>query len=233
MTSRHRSLAAILAGSANTSAPSFAASFADRTDGNDTAMSPAGLGPDFRREAGEQAREPGPAGRGLVERREGACIPFEKCDVRTEAADGDLEGGDAPPAERGEGLGNEGRFAVPARRDQEDLLSVGEVRGQAAELDVAADKRRRAARPHRRQTGFQPLVTSLTVTLVGVTITYIDVMHETSLSTHTEDTENTRRTLSAHWTARTRDRRPPPEFPCRPSVCSVCVDSGTFVGCRA
>ena len=57
------------------------------------------------------------------------------------AADGDLDGERAAAGDRGERLPDERRLAVPAGRNEEDLLAGGQVADQPIHLGLAVDER--------------------------------------------------------------------------------------------
>ena len=74
---------------------------------------------------------------------ERARVSLEKRHVRAEAADGHLYGQRAAARHRRERASDQRRFAVPARRDQEDLLAGVEIGDQPVELGDPIDERRR------------------------------------------------------------------------------------------
>ena len=61
----------------------------------------------------------------------------------SEAADRELERRDAALGQRGGGLVDERRLAIPPWRDQEDLLPGREVGRKPVELDITTHERRR------------------------------------------------------------------------------------------
>src|SRR5205085_829554 len=67
-------------------------------------------------------------------------VAFEEGEIRTVAADGQLDGQRAVPRQCGQRLANQRRLPVAARRDQEHLLAVAEVGDQAVELGLAVDE---------------------------------------------------------------------------------------------
>ena len=101
-----------------------------------------GVDAQLRLGAGEHVAQPAAgASRPGVERGQGPRVALEERDVRTEAADGDFERDDAIAREADEGLADQRRLAVAARRNQEDFLAVSEVGGQTVELGAPADER--------------------------------------------------------------------------------------------
>ena len=80
-----------------------------------------------------------PSGLGGDER---AGVALEKRHVRAEAADGHLHGQRAAARHGRERAADQRRLAVPARRDEEDLLAGGEVGDQPVELGDPVDERR-------------------------------------------------------------------------------------------
>ncbi len=67
-------------------------------------------------------------------------VALEKADVRAETTDGDVDGQRAAPRDGRERLPDQRRLAVPARGNQEHLLSVVEVADQALQLGRAVDE---------------------------------------------------------------------------------------------
>ena len=74
---------------------------------------------------------------------ESARVSFEERHVRAEAADGDFDGQGAATRDGGQGAANERRLSIPPRRDQKDLLSVGEVGNEPVQLVQPVGERRR------------------------------------------------------------------------------------------
>ena len=73
-------------------------------------------------------------------RNQRAGVAFEERDVGAEAADRDLDGERAAPRHGRQRAADERRLAVAPRRDEEDLLTRGEVLHEALELDHAVDE---------------------------------------------------------------------------------------------
>src|SRR5262249_23273882 len=72
-----------------------------------------------------------------------AGVSLEERDVRAEAADRDGDRDRALARHRRESPGDQRRLAVAPRRDEEDLLTGGEIGHQPAQLVGSVDERRR------------------------------------------------------------------------------------------
>ncbi len=121
----------------------------ERTPGNETVSAPSG---DVVRARSALRRVPSRPSRAATSRaRSETClsggqrprVAFEKCDVRAEAADGHLDGERALPAHRRQRVPDERRLAIPARRDEKDLLRRRQVADEPLELVHAVDECRR------------------------------------------------------------------------------------------
>ena len=121
----------------------------DRTPGKETLSAPRGPAFDAVADLGARRTDhlPQPGPRAIALRLGGGDerpgVALEKGDVGAEAADRDLDRQRAAPRHGGERVADERRLAVPARRDQEDLLAGGEIGDQPIQLDDPVRERRR------------------------------------------------------------------------------------------
>ena len=81
-----------------------------------------------------------PADRG-VGGEEGTGVGFEEPEVRARRGDGDLDGEDALASQAAQDVANQRRLAVAAWRDEEHLLSLGQVLAQPGPLLLAVRER--------------------------------------------------------------------------------------------
>ena len=168
---RRRRASAMRPGSAKTCWARCETSRSVRTAGKDTAIWPrpassgsmrtSGRTPDSISLSHERARSSRvSAGR----QRPG--VALEEGDVRAVAADLHLDREGAAPGRALQGLADERRLAVAARRDEEDLLAGVEVAAEPVELDLAVDEGRgRNDLPVDEGIGHRSPITPKTVTV--------------------------------------------------------------------
>ena len=75
-------------------------------------------------------------------RRQRPGVALEERDVGAVAADLDFDGQRAASSRTLQGLADQRRLAIPARRNEEDLLAGMEIPAKPVELDFAVDERR-------------------------------------------------------------------------------------------